>query len=262
MAPEQLRSAKRADARSDLYALGVILYECATGKRPFCGTNGYDLMHAVLTEPVRPPSALRPEIPAALDAIVLRAMRRDPSERFACARELGQALAPLASEPANWLREFAPTSGDRRVAPELRPTESGEDLFTLTSKLNIPTRSRASRVAIVAAGGVVCVAMAGGLAVVARPSEPGASSVSTALSVPTTSAVTTATSPPVASAAALERERIETPETGRPRVLNVVGERSAHPSLAPRPNVTMPPIAARMAPPKEETGTNGAPILE
>jgi serine/threonine protein kinase len=262
MAPEQLRSAKRADARSDLYALGVILYECATGKRPFRGTSGYDLMHAVLTAPVPPPSVLRPDLPAALDAIVLRAMRRDPSERFACARELGRALAPLASEPANWLREFAPSSDHRRVAPELHVAESGEDLFTLTSKLDVPPRSRASRMALAATGGVVCVAVAGAIAVVARPPKPPVSSGSAAVLVRTPTIPATASSPLAASTAPLAPERIEASETGRSPPPNGVGDRRAHPSPTPRPSAAIPPDVARRAPPKEETGTNGAPILE
>jgi hypothetical protein len=108
MSPEQMRAPKEVDARSDLYALGVILYQCATAKRPFDGANAYEVMHAIMTASVPPPSFFRSEIPRTFDSIVLRAMRREPSERFACARELGRALSAFASDPAMWLREFAP----------------------------------------------------------------------------------------------------------------------------------------------------------
>jgi serine/threonine protein kinase len=92
MSPEQLRSAKRADGRSDIYALGAILYECATGVRPFHGEGAYELMHAILTSRLVPPSFLRPELSPSFDALVVRAMARDPSDRFQSARELGAEL--------------------------------------------------------------------------------------------------------------------------------------------------------------------------
>jgi serine/threonine-protein kinase len=117
MSPEQLRSAKRVDARSDLYALGVILYECATGVRPFHGDSNYYLMHAILTASVALPSSFRPDIPSSFDTIVLRAMAREPSERFGSARELRSALAS-ALEPARTSSvrpspPSVPTSGSR-----------------------------------------------------------------------------------------------------------------------------------------------------
>jgi serine/threonine protein kinase len=108
MSPEQLGATKHANVRSDVYALGVIVYQAATGKRPFDGNNAHDLMHAILTASVPPPSYYRREISRAFDAVVLRAMKRNPMDRFASARELGHALAPFSSEPAAWSREFTP----------------------------------------------------------------------------------------------------------------------------------------------------------
>ncbi len=113
MPPEQLHSAKEAGARGDVYALGIILYQASTGARPFHGDDAYGLMHAILTARVSPPSFFRPDVPAAFDALVLRAIRREPSERFDSARELGCALAQFASDPAAWRAEFTPRSGER-----------------------------------------------------------------------------------------------------------------------------------------------------
>jgi serine/threonine-protein kinase len=107
MAPEQLRSAKHVDERSDVYGLGVILYECITGRLPFEADGVYDRMHAILTESVAPPRAFRPEVPPSLEALVLRAMDRAPEDRLPSARLLGQELAAFASDSAHWRREFA-----------------------------------------------------------------------------------------------------------------------------------------------------------
>jgi len=115
MSPEQLRSPKLATVRSDVYSLGVILYEAATGRRPFDRDRAPELMQAILSARVEPPSYFRAELPPELDGIILRAMKRDPSERFVSARELGRALAPFGSDPDSWLSEFAPRSLHRIV---------------------------------------------------------------------------------------------------------------------------------------------------
>lgn len=96
MAPELTRGAKQATAQSDVYALGVMLYECATGVRPFSGSSPYELMHAIVTAPVIAPRRLQPALPADFDAVVLRAMARDPAERFPSAHAFGSALLSLA----------------------------------------------------------------------------------------------------------------------------------------------------------------------
>jgi eukaryotic-like serine/threonine-protein kinase len=108
LSPEQMRSAKAASARSDQYALGVMLYECLTGQRPFSGESQYDLMHAILTAPLVPPSAHVPGLPPALDAVVLRAMSRRPADRFSDVIALGSALLAFgdARTWASWARDF------------------------------------------------------------------------------------------------------------------------------------------------------------
>jgi hypothetical protein len=97
MAPEQMRSAKKVDARADVYSLGAIMYKLLTGRAPFQSPQPTEIIFMTLDEkmPVRPPSELRAEISPPLDALILRCLDRDPAKRFSSAGELIVALRPF-----------------------------------------------------------------------------------------------------------------------------------------------------------------------
>ncbi|MDX6613523.1 MAG: eukaryotic-like serine/threonine-protein kinase [Blastocatellia bacterium] len=98
MAPEQALG-KTLDGRADLYALGVMLYELTTGRVPFLG-DPLATISQHLHAPVVPPRVLRPELPRALEAVILRLLAKDPAQRFATAAETAHALreAMIASD--------------------------------------------------------------------------------------------------------------------------------------------------------------------
>jgi serine/threonine-protein kinase len=91
MSPEQFDTRAPLDARSDLYQCGVVLYELLTGRKPFEG-DLFAVMHQVRTELPEPPSKIAPEVPPALDAVVLRAMAKLPADRFPDAGSFADAL--------------------------------------------------------------------------------------------------------------------------------------------------------------------------
>ncbi len=97
LSPEQVEG-QPLDHRSDLFTLGVLMWEALTGRRLFVGRTDYETMQNVLERPVVAPSTLRPGIPPALDAIVLRALQRRPDDRFPDARALGDALETVVQD--------------------------------------------------------------------------------------------------------------------------------------------------------------------
>jgi len=96
MSPEQARSAKAAEPRSDLYAVGVILYELLTKKRPYDGDSHNELVVKICTEPPMPIRMARADLPAELATAVERALVKIPAGRFEGAQAFARALAPFA----------------------------------------------------------------------------------------------------------------------------------------------------------------------
>ncbi len=110
-APEQILDARSAGPASDQYALGVILYECLTGRRPYEAENLFLVFQAIVDANAPPVGQLRPDLPGPLQQIVARAMHKAPTARFASASEMGRALLPFASARvrSSWEHSFAET---------------------------------------------------------------------------------------------------------------------------------------------------------
>jgi len=96
LSPEQARGAP-VDQRSDLYSMGIVLYEMLTGQVPFTGESPVEIAMKHLSDTPRPPSLLRPDIPPDLDMVVLRALAKSPDDRFQTAEEMDVELERVAA---------------------------------------------------------------------------------------------------------------------------------------------------------------------
>ena len=111
MAPEQALG-RSVDHRADLFSLGVVLYEMATGRIPFAGASPTEIVDKILHETPAPPSSLNALVPKALDAIVARTLEKSPTFRYQTARDMRQDLRELAAA----LEESVRVSTSRAVA--------------------------------------------------------------------------------------------------------------------------------------------------
>ena len=97
LSPEQVRL-EPLDARSDVFALGVVLWEMLTGRRLFAAENEFLTMRGVLTHPIAAPSSIRPDVPAAVDTIVARALERERTRRYDNAQDMADDLERFLQE--------------------------------------------------------------------------------------------------------------------------------------------------------------------
>jgi len=119
MSPEQAQG-RAVDARSDLYSLGVLLYEMLTGRPPFPGETAFQVYHRILTESPPPPRVLRPELPAELSALVMGLLEKDPGERPPDAARVAARLGEM--EARHDLQGLGPAPQSARELPSDAPT--------------------------------------------------------------------------------------------------------------------------------------------
>jgi predicted Ser/Thr protein kinase len=144
MSPEQCSGAP-ADARSDIYALGVMLYEMLTGRTPFVADNYTALAHAHIYEPVPPPSQLNPRISPAVQAVVLMALEKEPSHRFQKATDMAVALEQAVAAQMPLARDtgrapvpgYAPAPAANGVCPRCQTHNAPGTRFCTTCGLSL-----------------------------------------------------------------------------------------------------------------------------
>jgi serine/threonine protein kinase len=145
LSPEQAFG-RPVDARCDLYGLGLVLYECVTGRPAHGGESLPEVISSVAAGDVEPPRQLRGDLSQAFEAVVLRALAPRPADRFPSAQALGAALMPFGSRRAKtaWAETFgaAPASG---IEPAWRPPTTSEP--AAPEPLDEPTERLAFRAA-------------------------------------------------------------------------------------------------------------------
>jgi serine/threonine-protein kinase len=136
MSPEQARG-QRVDARTDLFSLGVVLYEMIAGRPPFDGVNALDVISAILQKEPPPLKSHAPEIPAELQRIVAKALRKDRNERYQTARDLLNDLKDLKEELSFAAKQTRSDQTEREqtvtASAEAMPTAAGAALPTTSS---------------------------------------------------------------------------------------------------------------------------------
>ncbi len=171
MSPEQMMGQKEIDARSDLWSLGVVAYECLTGKRPFDGPSFGAVAVNIATGAPMPPSEASPAIPVTVDAWFQRACARTPTDRFASAKDLADGLrdafgsaisAPLSSVAVS----FDESKPERALAPTVAEGANAEGTKSSSSS---SLASSSAREAIGLAKTEF--GLEGGLSKTARPSS-------------------------------------------------------------------------------------------
>jgi serine/threonine-protein kinase len=138
MSPEQVRG-EPVDQRSDLYSMGVSIYEMVTGQLPFRGHSNYSVMSAHLQELPQPPIVLRPDLPNGLSDIILMAMAKDPKDRFQSAEAFSNALRSVVSGTAG-AGIVSPIPGTVR-APQAIPAGSARVPVQATVPLAVAAAS-------------------------------------------------------------------------------------------------------------------------
>jgi serine/threonine-protein kinase len=242
MSPEQLRSAAKVDARSDIWSLGVILYELLCGQPPFMG-SAPQVAAAIVSEDA-PDLTQRCDVPPALAAIVHRMLRRAPAERFASTSELATALVPFAapgSLGATVAAQLSRRISTRSLNAELAPAAASGDAVTeisappalrdvstsvsheVSTSLRNDSSSRQLLIAALAAIVLIAAtAVAVAVFIVRRSQSDHAPTAASSASAPTAAGGTAASvdearvAPPVAATAANDAPPAPTPAAAPP----------------------------------------------
>jgi eukaryotic-like serine/threonine-protein kinase len=235
LAPEQVYR-KPTDRRVDIFAAGVVLWECLAGRRLFDGVTEGETLASVLTSPIDPPSAHRFEIPIELDEICMRALERDPKRRWSTANDFANALESTKLAERSELSALVSAAGAEsieRLRVLVREGESrGADARSAALPAPPEASSRQSRTSVVAVGAaIIASAVLGGVLTKAYATRPIEASPAASIGVPSevapitsepsasapTVAVSVASSAPAPAPSATAKESKPTRRKARPR---------------------------------------------
>ena len=195
-APEQIRGGQ-VDARTDVYALGCVLFHALTGDVPFPRETDDARLWAHLNEPPPDPSALAPGVPPAFGPVIARALAKDPDARYASAGDLGRAALAAAglaeAGDERTVARGAALTGAPELAADVAATRLHDATAVATVATQRPTHARGRRTLVVLAAVVILALAGGGIALALRKGGDGGSVAAT--TAPSTAARVVATVP-------------------------------------------------------------------
>jgi serine/threonine-protein kinase len=246
MSPEQMRSSREVDARSDIWSLGVILYTALAGRVPFEGTYLTEVCASVLSGSPPALGSLRPEVPEKLAVVVERCLRLEPEDRFQTVAELVAALEGAGLSPRSYGR--AAYSSDEAPAPSV-PAHTLMPTSSPAPPLKKPTeKGRLRRGAALIALGAVAVGATVAL-LVARQTPARVAAQTTESALPAMVVTAPRVEPLAAPAPARVTERSGVSVAAPPPRSPAAPRRMAGAAPRPSPPPAAPPVAAPAAPP-------------
>ena len=268
MSPEQMVSARSVDARTDIWAMGVILYELISGSGPFRGENYPEVCMSIASQPTPLLRTTLPDTPASLDAVIAKCLQKDRKKRYSNVAELAVALAPFAPKRAKALVDRisrvvqAAGLSDSALAlpPSSNPASVPSGPATIASWGQTGARGRRHRAGLVgmaAAIGLGVGAIAAtwvlqkstsettmpSLDAAANAGSPMASALPSASPAPSEPATRASTSPATSSASSAGPDFAPAPPSSRPEPM-----RTSRPAPARPPSAAFPPRSPHSAP--------------
>jgi serine/threonine-protein kinase len=253
MSPEQMMSRRDVDGRADIWALGAILYELLTGRPPFLAETTPQICALVLNSAPPKPRSIRADLPAELEAVILRCLEKSPDARFATVADLVRALLPFGSATLRASTRTTPGSTELGAAPSTRASAPTRPELVArgaeASPLPTPMSTALDATAPVPAGqprfpapaivGGLALLVAVGVAALLLGRDPPSIAAPAATTEPAIAASATAAPPgveppaaPVVAAAA--------PSVAAPRPSEAPIEAKKPPFVAPSPSVSKP----------------------